>query len=412
MDRAGWIRYQRNRNAYRPGTILHARRFSYDPAVNIVDAMKKLEWVEHAMGFYPRNEEGRRVSGRLSRVRATGKLLRRFGDVEHDWIRHEPLPFHARIVVKNEDKERIPPPKSFRANELRREVLRAQALADYARMDFRPPPEIWSVLRQQMREANTLLDLSVSSLFRVFNDGSIRKGGRYYGPAYQGIPSKLRCWYYLNDMPTVELDFKCLHPSILYAEAFEPIPDDCYALPGYEGKDFRPLIKRALNVFINAGTRKKAEDSLVYRWTMERKHNSGIRKDKRVWTSAWGVRNAKKARAVVKSLLDDLAKQHRPIARHFGTGEGKRLQAEDAAIAGRVLAETFSAHCPIMIFHDGFRVIHDQAEHVWRIMRSEFRTRFHQDIRVEAKNPTPPLSPPIFSDTDNALVSRLLAIGG
>lgn len=54
LDREGWIRYRRDRNAYRPGEVLHARGFSYDAVVNIVNAMKpgKLGWIEHADGYY------------------------------------------------------------------------------------------------------------------------------------------------------------------------------------------------------------------------------------------------------------------------------------------------------------------------------------------------------------------------
>lgn len=327
-------------------------------------------------------------------MRASDALLGLCGPVERGWIRHDPLPPSARIIVKDKDHERIPPPDSELADSLRHEVLRAQAFADYAEIDLRLPPEGWEELRRQMREGNTLLDLSGRSLYRVFNDGDMSKGGRYYGPYYQGIPSKLRCWFYLNGQPTVELDFKCLHPSILYAEAFEPIPDDCYDLPGYDRARFRPLIKRALNVFINAKKREKAAQSLVYRWQMERTPNSGIRKEKHVWDSLPDVRTEHEAREHANKLLDALTEHHRPIANKFGSDEGKRLQGLDAAIAGRVLSETASIHCPIMIFHDGFRIIYDQAELVWNIMRSESFDRFHQFIKIEAKDATPPFQLP------------------
>lgn len=39
--------------------------------------------------------------------------------------------------------------------------------------------------------------------------------GRFYGPWWQGLNSKLREQIFINDTPTVEIDFKAMHIQIL-----------------------------------------------------------------------------------------------------------------------------------------------------------------------------------------------------
>lgn len=411
VDPEGWIRYHRNRNWYRPGTILHARGFSCDGVVKVVDAMRSMmpDWIEHIDGFYYRNGSGR--GGKCSRMRMSRSLRRRFGVVQHDWIRHKSLPRNARIVMKNASKETVACPDEEHAETMRGRVERMQAFADYAACELRLDSAGWGELRRAMRERQTLVDLTPRSLYRVFNDDSWDKGGRYYGPAYQQIPSKLRKHYYLDGEPTVELDFKCLHPSILYAEAGEVIPEDCYHIPGYDRELYRPLIKRALNVFINASTAIKARESLVRRWEDERRSDSGIAIEKMVWPKMYSGRSKSEVRIAVKELLGAIKTQHHPIATKFGSDEGKRLQNLDAKIVERVCEEAGNLDCPIMIFHDGLRVKISSADTIWRIMRSEFVSRFHQEIKVEAKCPTPPHTVPEYSDVNEELLQKLMSVG-
>ena len=53
---------------------------------------------------------------------------------------------------------------------------------------------------------------------RVFNNSSWDQGGRFYGGFWQQIDGILRSRIYMNDKPTVEIDFSGLHVILAYAQ--------------------------------------------------------------------------------------------------------------------------------------------------------------------------------------------------
>jgi hypothetical protein len=63
------------------------------------------------------------------------------------------------------------------------------------------------------------LDLSRRTLYRVFNNSSFKQGGRFYGAWWQSVPREYRGLIRINGKPTVELDYRAIHPRILYALA-------------------------------------------------------------------------------------------------------------------------------------------------------------------------------------------------
>src|SRR5665213_2823864 len=53
-------------------------------------------------------------------------------------------------------------------------------------------------------------------LYRVFNNGSFKEGGRFYGGWWQGIPSRYRQYITIDGHTTWEYDYSYLHPAMLY----------------------------------------------------------------------------------------------------------------------------------------------------------------------------------------------------
>ncbi|MFZ9080527.1 MAG: hypothetical protein ACO23H_18485 [Alphaproteobacteria bacterium] len=69
------------------------------------------------------------------------------------------------------------------------------------------------------------------SLYRVFNDPTLKTGGRFYGGWWQNIPKSLRRYLVIDGKRTIELDYANHHPTILYLkEGLEP-PIDGYSDP-------------------------------------------------------------------------------------------------------------------------------------------------------------------------------------
>jgi hypothetical protein len=70
-------------------------------------------------------------------------------------------------------------------------------------------------------------------VIRVFNGGLAGKwqrGGRFYRGWWQQIDKEDRCKIYINDQPTLEVDFKAFHPNLLSNELGVKLSGDPYDL--------------------------------------------------------------------------------------------------------------------------------------------------------------------------------------
>ncbi|MDS9468277.1 hypothetical protein RGQ15_11945 [Paracoccus sp. MBLB3053] len=89
------------------------------------------------------------------------------------------------------------------------------------------------------------------------------KNGRFYGPWWQGLSGELRSQIFINDTPTVEIDFKAMHIQILAAQQGVVLPPDPYDLPpglfpDTDPKEQRSLVKQMVLTAINARDEKSA----------------------------------------------------------------------------------------------------------------------------------------------------------
>lgn len=169
------------------------------------------------------------------------------------------------------------------------------------------------------------------ALYRVFNDGSFRRGGRFYGGWWQALGKDQRSRLLINDQPTIELDFASLHPRLCYQLEGQPLPHDSdpYLVAGIS-VDHRALAKRAFGQLLNSSgapirAPRGEASSLPRGWTWAR-------------------------------LIAALEGHHAPIASWFRSGRGLELQAIDAAIADSVLHALALRGIPCLPVHDSFIV--------------------------------------------------------
>ena len=148
-------------------------------------------------------------------------------------------------------------------------------------------------------------------LYRVFNNGSFDEGGRFYGGWWLHAKKYLRRTITIDGQPTIEADFKGLHPAILFAQRGLCIPPDPYALvPHVFGNEsLRRLAKVTFLALLNA-TGKTSEP----RGFDEQAHGM----------------TAEAFRLSVRDAFPMLPGV-------FGTGIGVRLQREDSDLAERIL---------------------------------------------------------------------------
>ncbi len=163
----------------------------------------------------------------------------------------------------------------------------------------------------------------LTSMTRIFSQGSFNKGGRYYSQI-QNLRSETRPYIYLNGEPTIEIDYSSFHPALLYATINKPIPDgDAYVIEGFS----RDEVKVAFNVMLNrTGTAETAHKSIV----------------------EYVCDDADKAKALVNAILT----KHREIGDSFNTGAGLTLQRKDSDIVTKLLTYFVDNNIPIITVHD------------------------------------------------------------
>ncbi len=172
-----------------------------------------------------------------------------------------------------------------------------------------------------------VVDLHRRQLYRTFNNGSFGLGGRFYGGWWQEIPSEYRRFITIDGKPTCELDFRSIHPSILYARAGLPLDTDPYQA-AFDGQ-FREIVKPTFNALLNA----KGIPDPIDEFDPEA---IGMTWDK-----------------FVDRVVDSLG----PLKQHMLKGVGLSLQNVDAQIAEEVMLHFAKMDVPCLSVHDSFIVM-------------------------------------------------------
>ena len=177
---------------------------------------------------------------------------------------------------------------------------------------------------------------------RIFSRGSWELNGRFYGAWWQLIPSAMRRDIYINDTPTVEVDFKGLHVSILSAEQGVELEGDPYtleglSLPGVPAALQRALVKQLVLTALNAKDRKSAFQSFRDGWPANH-YGKGMTNEELVF------------------LLDAFTAQYPHLKELVCADQGIRLMNVDARIAERVHRHFTQQGVPVLSVHDSFIV--------------------------------------------------------
>jgi len=175
------------------------------------------------------------------------KVMGRDGKPYKKWVRNEvDIPFRYRNKAK-----------ALRAN-----VWEINAVLDKAEIDIDIDldelQELNKILNRDPDENKKPIDLNNKFLHRVYHDQCFDQHGRFYGSWTMGIPEEYREKILIDGMPTVEFDFKSLHPSILYCLAGHDIPQKgLYTLPEHPDdpndpdRPYRNFFKGIMLIMIN-----------------------------------------------------------------------------------------------------------------------------------------------------------------
>jgi hypothetical protein len=206
---------------------------------------------------------------------------------------------------------------------------------------------------------------------RIFSRGKWDLNGRFYGAWWQLIPSSLRKEIYINDTPTVEVDFKGLHVSILSAEKGLDLDGDPYTLEGYRLPETpqdlqRNLLKHLVLTALNARDRKSAFQSFRDNWPA-------------------GTPGKQMSNAALEAFLSAFTDRYPHLKEFMCADQGIRLMNVDGRIAERVHAHFTAQGVPVLSVHDSFIVDYTRVGELKRVMADASKEVVGRALPVSAK---------------------------
>lgn len=266
-------------------------------------------------------------------------------------------------------------------------------------MDYRDTRETTTMRRNAAMINEAVLGeeiggCEIAAMVRYFNR-TMQRGGRFTakGNSWQNIPSLHRQMVTIGGEPVVELDYKCLHPAILYAMAEADMPDDAYAVPGWP----RDLVKLALLVVINAETKHSAIWAIAHsdgrKWERDEDGNPVAFTDERKLMQTMAEPGSDEAKRLARQLIDQLETLHRPIAHFFGKDMGAKLMRIDSRMAEAVMLEMLGQGVVVLPVHDSFLVPASKAAKLEAAMHKAAHREGLLALKIEQKSAPMPLRP-------------------
>lgn len=178
---------------------------------------------------------------------------------------------------------------------------------------------------------------------RIFSRGEWTLNGRFYGGWWQQIGGDFRRDITINNLPTVEVDYKGLHASMLAAEVGRyDGKKDIYnlgeqVLPKLDLKQQRKIVKLLVLTAINAKTQKAAF--------------SAFRDDCETGTPEKKLTNKE-----LEQYLTRFTHLHPYLEDKLCTDQGVRLMFLDSQITAKIINSFVKMKRPILSVHDSYIV--------------------------------------------------------
>lgn len=202
-------------------------------------------------------------------------------------------------------------------------------------------------------------------LRRIFSRGSLKKGGRFYGGWWQGIPSLYRPHILIDGYKVAEVDYGTISLRILYAQRGIDVPleQDLYniGLNDWRGKEDRR--RDAIKTYINAALNDEHD---YYKLSEEDQASTGLTHDQ---------------------LKEMVATAHKPIADLFNSGIGLETQFIDSQIAEQVMLRMADEGHVVLPIHDSFIVRLGYEYRLREVMLEVFKEVVGKEGKVKTDYP-------------------------
>ena len=349
------IGVNRNNNAYQVNSRYNALHISRK-IVDVVDALADTRYLDYRHGSHDRTNNG--IFSRTSRIRPSLKLQDKFAelsvspfDIDHNYEQETVIltdyetDEEGNYTKSNGKKKRqyIEYNDTNFTNDIRRDLEAYNQLLADTHVDLATLEEPFVVRTKKDGTTQRIkIDQSKKFVRRIFSRADWNCNGRFYGGFWQQVGSEYRKDIYLNDNPTVEVDYKGLHAAILSAEKGTVYGGDRYELgsvvcPRLDQKQQRKAVKLLVLAAINAKDRKSAFGA--------------FRKAQPKGSIEKTLKNDE-----LSLLLDTFLQQHPYLEDGICSDQGIRLMNVDSHITNFIIKEFVGRQKPILSVHDSYIV--------------------------------------------------------
>lgn len=364
------IGISRNNNSYTPNSRYNAIGIS-KRLIDVVDALVAHGYLDDHPFSHDRTYGGR--NSRTTRYRSTSKLRAAFGklsvslfDIDHhkneetvilsDFETDENGDF---IKAKGKKKRKFIEYDDADAPEaarMRDDLKCYNELLRYTHIDIASLEQSY-VERKRQDGTTQRLPITRANQWvrRIFSRGDWTCNGRFYGGWWQQVGSEYRKDIMLNGEPTIEVDFKGYHVSILAADQGVRKPDnyDWYdlgqvLLPAMDRTTQRQVLKLLVLTAINAKDQKTAFKA----------YRDAVRKSQSEAKPEGISRKALPSLLdhQLQSLMDQFLSIHPYLKEGVCSDRGISLMFLDSQVTAEVINSFVARNEPILSVHDSYIV--------------------------------------------------------
>ncbi|MGE3993451.1 hypothetical protein [Pseudorhodoplanes sp.] len=334
--------YSRDRNFYTDYPKRYRPDFyTYAVMMGAIDSLVKDGFLEE------QRTSPSAIAKHRSRIRPSNKLLGICADCPPAFVFDD----RESIVLKDTKGKYVGYRDTQRIIDMRRDVQEANEFLASAEICVGHPGVIHKA-NGFVQVDNLRIDPRRKFYHRVFN-GAWDRGGRWYGPFWQQLPSELRANLLIDGETVIESDFRACQFRLLCARAKLALPFDDPSFDPYDIWGFdRSEIKLAFNIMLNASKPAHARSAI---------------------SQELSVVHSKASSQKALSLMNALRGKYPALGPFWCSGSGLSLQYQDAQICSEVMRRLRRENIPVLSVHDSFIVPSSHDGKLADIMEEEMQ---------------------------------------
>ena len=373
-DPSLWTGVARSANAYAPTSRYNGLKVSFK-IVQLIDGLVELGYLDFIAGSNDRVYDG--WNSFTSRIRPSHILKVEFSKCnaeQFDIFKHKSK---TAVILSDFDTD-------IEGKLIRRRGKRLRPLLEYEDTDETQRMELMlyaynSLLQKTYIDIATLdktyieretklgkqrVPINQNNKFvsRIFSRGSWKNNGWFYGGFWQQLESNYRKDIFINNKPTIEVDYKGIHPSILSinkGKAFIDYELDDEILPGLNKKQQTKALKLLVLTALSTSSKQQAYKS--FRASSDLPFND----------------------RELSKLINGFTELNPHLADELFTDQIVNLMYQDSLITEYVIRKFTYSDLPILSVHDAFIVPYDQVLNLKKYMSEASKSVLGKQLGYE-----------------------------